>query len=161
MLTRVVAVAAIALVAGPAVAEPLNADSARRFVIGKVFAFNCYEGTRGAGRIYADGSVAGSIQFRGQGPIHYAALPAGTLHVRGDAYCASVRGLPIQPCFNVNRTTTESFRGSVMGLNFAYCDFTQNNPRAAFTRTRARTFASRPLQLHAAAATTEPGEEGQ
>src|SRR5689334_21988767 len=101
MFARVAAIAAVLLGVGPSVAEQLNADGARTFVVGKVFAFNCFEGTRGAGRVYPDGSVAGSIQFRGQGPVRYAALPPGTLHVKGESVCAAVRGLPIQPCFNV------------------------------------------------------------
>ena len=32
--------------------------------------------------------------------------------------------LPIEPCFNINRTDAQSFRGSISGLDFAYCDFT-------------------------------------
>ena len=42
-----------AVVAGasivPALAGMMNADEARRFVTGKVFAFTCFDGTRGAG----------------------------------------------------------------------------------------------------------------
>jgi hypothetical protein len=144
MLLRSAAVAAqlvatgFVLTTGAASAEQLNAESARRFVVGKLFSFNCFEGTRGAGRVYADGSVYGSIQIRGQGPVKYAALPAGTLQVRGQSVCASLRGLPMQPCFNVDRTAAQSFRGSVIGLNFAYCDFTQNTPRYAFNHPAAR-----------------------
>ena len=52
----------------------MNADAARRFVVGKMFAYTCFDGTRGAGRIYGDGSVSGLIQIRGNGPMRYAAL---------------------------------------------------------------------------------------
>ena len=41
----------------------MNADSARRLVMGKLFAFTCFDGSRGAGRIYADGSVIASYEF--------------------------------------------------------------------------------------------------
>ena len=52
MLARFVlgTVAAGAMIA-PALGGMMNADEARRFVVGKVFAFTCFDGTRGAGRI--------------------------------------------------------------------------------------------------------------
>ena len=91
---------------------------------------HCFEGTTGSGRIYADGSVAGYIQIRGTGPRRFVVLPAGTLRVKGDRYCASVRGVPFEPCFNLNRTSQVSFRGAVSGLGFAYCDFHRRSARA-------------------------------
>ena len=60
------------------VAGEMNADEARQFVIGKTFNYTCFEGTRGQGRINADGSVAGFIQIQGAGPVRYAELPANT-----------------------------------------------------------------------------------
>lgn len=114
----------------PALAGEMTASEARRFVIGKMFYYNCFEGTRGQGRVYPDGSVAGSIQVRGSGRVHFAVLPAGTLRVRGESVCASLRGLPIHPCFNLERTSAESFRGSIAGLGFAYCNFTRRYERA-------------------------------
>jgi hypothetical protein len=52
------------LAALPAAAGEMNADEARRFVIGKMFSYTCFEGTRGQGRVNSDGSVAGSIRRR-------------------------------------------------------------------------------------------------
>jgi hypothetical protein len=118
------------LAALPAMAGEMTASEARRFVSGKMFSYTCFEGTRGQGRVYADGSVAGSIQIRGQGRVHFAALPAGTLQVKGETVCASLRGLPIHPCFNLQRTGGESFRGSIAGLGFAYCNFRRGPERA-------------------------------
>jgi len=118
----------------PALAGEMSANEARRFVVGKTFAYHCFEGTRGQGLVYADGSVAGSIQFQGHGRVHYAALPPGTLLVRGESVCASLRGLPIQPCFNLQRLGSESFRGSISGLGFAYCNFTRRHERAEVVR---------------------------
>src|SRR6266850_279904 len=112
-------------------AEPLHPEAARQFIAGKMFAFNCFEGTRGAGYIYDDGSVAGHIQIRGAGPARYVVLPAGTVRVKGQSYCASVRGLPIEPCFKVDQMDARSFRGSISGMSFAYCDFTRGNSRPA------------------------------
>ena len=66
--------------------------------------------------------------------MRYAALPPGTLQVKGEAVCASLRGLPIQPCFNLERTSDDSFRGSISGLGFAYCEFTRNQGRAHMVR---------------------------
>ncbi len=122
------------LAAVPAVAGEMSADEARRFVIGKLFSYTCFEGTRGQGRVHADGSVVGSVQFRGEGQVRYAALPPGTLQVKGEAVCASLRGLPMQPCFNLEKTSDNSFRGSVSGLSFAYCEFTRNQGRAHVIR---------------------------
>ena len=135
------------LAALPAAAGEMNAEEARRFVIGKSFSYTCFEGTRGQGRVNADGSVAGSIQFQGAGPVRYASLPANTLQVRGETVCASLRGLMFQPCFNLERTSDRSFRGSVSGLGFAYCEFTRNNGRAAVVHTVQRSEAGHPLGL--------------
>ena len=52
----------------PASPGSMTPDEAKRFVAGKLFAYTCFEGTRGAGRINADGSVAGTIQVRGAAP---------------------------------------------------------------------------------------------
>jgi hypothetical protein len=134
-MLRGVALAVGVLAAVPAIAGEMSAEEARRFVIGKMFTYTCFEGTRGQGRVHADGSVVGSIQFQGSGPVRYAALPAGTLRVKGEAVCASLRGLPVEPCFNLQRIDTNSFRGSVSGLGFAYCEFTRNQGRAHMVRT--------------------------
>ena len=130
----------------PAMAGEMTASEARRFVIGKMFSYTCFEGTHGQGRIYPDGSVVGSIQVRGSGRVHFAALPAGTLRVRGESVCASLRGLPIHPCFNLERTSNESFRGSISGLGFAYCTFTRRYERARFAHQYAPHHAN-PLAL--------------
>jgi len=133
-MVRSVALLIGVLTAVPALAGEMSADEARRFVIGKMFSYTCFEGTRGQGRVHPDGSVVGSIQFRGEGQMRYAALPAGTLRVKGESVCASLRGLPIEPCFNLERTSEVSFRGSVSGLGFAYCEFTRNQGRAHVVR---------------------------
>src|ERR1700754_4700347 len=107
----------------PALAGTMNADEARRFVLGKVFAFTCFDGTRGAGRILDDMGAAGAVQFSGSGPIRHVRLPGNTLQIRGQAVCASIKGIPFEPCFNLDKTSDRSFRGSVSGMSFAYCDF--------------------------------------
>ena len=103
------------LAAVPAAAGEMSAEEARRFVIGKIFSYTCFEGTRGQGRVNSDGSVTGSIQFQGSGEVRHAHLPANTLQVKGESVCASLRGLPMQPCFNLERTSASSFRGSISG----------------------------------------------
>ena len=124
MLARFVlgAVAAGAVIA-PALAGQMNADEARRFVAGKVFAFTCFDGTRGAGRILDDNGAAGAVQFAGAGPVRHLRLPGNTLQIRGQAVCASIKGIPFEPCFNLDKKDDRSFRGSVSGMGFAYCDF--------------------------------------
>ena len=134
MLLRVAVVSACLLGAGlvgaaSAIAEELGPDQARAFVVGKLFTYNCFEGTSGVGRVFPDGSVIGTIRIRGQGEMRFAALPAGTVRVDGGAMCAHLSGLPITPCFHVTKLDYKSFRGSLSGLSFAYCDFYQRNPR--------------------------------
>jgi hypothetical protein len=130
MLRQWVAVAAV-LAASPAFAgETMSGEEARHFVSGKLFTYTCFEGTKGAGRVFADGSVVGTIQIRGDGPVRRAFLPAGTLKVGSDGRaCASLKGLPIEPCFNLTKTDANSFRGAISGLGFAYCDFQRANSR--------------------------------
>jgi len=110
----------------PAAAGEMSADEARRFVIGKMFSYTCFEGTRGQGRVNADGSVVGTIQAQGSGPVRYANLPANTLQLRGESVCATLRGMMFQPCFSLQRTSDNSFRGAISGLGFAYCEFTRH-----------------------------------
>src|SRR5271155_1648645 len=145
MLARFVlgAVTAGAVVV-PALAAQMNAEEARRVVAGKVFAFTCFDGTRGAGRVFEDGGAAGAVQFSGAGPIRHMRLPGNTLQVRGGAVCASIRGLPFEPCFNLDKKDEVSFRGSVSGMGFAYCDF---HHQGAAQMMLARAVA-RPRSLH-------------
>jgi hypothetical protein len=140
MLKRMAIVVLGLMASAPAFSEELKPEEARKFIAGKLFAFNCFEGTRGAGRIFADGSVAGAIQIGGSGPMRNVRLPAGTLQVKPEAVCASMQGLPFQPCFNLQKTDQASFRGSISGLGFAYCDFNRKSGRvdlATVTRSRA------------------------
>lgn len=145
MLKRVAVVLVGLLGILPASADELKPTEARRFVVGKTFSFTCFEGTRGAGRIRADGSVAGTIQFQGRGPVRYVRLPSNTLRIRGERVCASVRGLFFEPCFYLNKTSRRSFRGSLLGLSFAYCDFHRGRRAFEYARQRSR----QPLGLRA------------
>jgi hypothetical protein len=120
-----------------ALAEELGPEQARAFVVGKLFSYSCFEGTAGSGRIFADGSVVGTIRIRGKGQTRFAALPAGTIRLDGASMCAHLSGLPITPCFRVQKLDYRSFRGSVAGLGFAYCDFYQRNPRTELLTKRA------------------------
>jgi hypothetical protein len=149
MWRSTVVLAALLAGAGSVGAEQLGVEAARQFVVGKLFSFNCFEGTRGAGRIYSDGSVAGNVQFGGSGPVRYVVLPPNTVRQQGQAVCASVAGIPFQPCFNVDRTDAQSFRGSVAGMRFAYCDFTRRSYRPLASH--AATGGKSALAIHAAA----------
>jgi hypothetical protein len=124
MLARFVlgAVAAGAVIV-PALAGQMNAEEARRFVSGKVFVFTCFDGTRGAGRLLDDMGAAGAVQFSGSGPVRHVRLPGNTLQIHGDNVCASIKGIPFEPCFNLDKKDERNFRGSVSGMGFAYCDF--------------------------------------
>jgi hypothetical protein len=124
MITRVAILVASFLATAPAMAQSMNAEAAQRFVTGDYFAFSCFEGSRGVGRIEKDGSVIGNIQVSGSGPIRPIRLPPGTLKVKGGAVCASLKTLKSEPCFDLNRTGDQSFRASLPGLgSIAHCDF--------------------------------------
>jgi hypothetical protein len=124
MLARfVLGAVAAGAVAVPALAGQMNAEEARKFVAGKVFAFTCFDGTRGAGRVLDDMGATGAVQFSGSGPIRHLRLPGNTLQIHGQAVCASLKGIPFEPCFNLDKKDERSFRGSVSGMGFAYCDF--------------------------------------
>jgi hypothetical protein len=155
MLARLVlgAVTAGAMIV-PALAGMMNADEARKFVAGKVFAFTCFDGTRGSGRVLDDLGAAGAIQFSGAGPIRRVRLPGNTLQIRGQAVCASIKGLPFEPCFNLDKRDDRSFRGSVSGMGFAYCDFRH---QGASQMLMARAVA-RPRSLHRRAEPTRAAD---
>jgi hypothetical protein len=71
-------------------------------------------------------------------------LPGNTLQIRGQAVCASIKGIPFEPCFNLEKRDERSFRGSVSGMSFAYCDF---HHQGAAQMLMARAVA-RPRSLH-------------
>ncbi|MGH7246600.1 MAG: hypothetical protein ACREH9_00705 [Pseudomonadota bacterium] len=134
MWVRVVALCAGVFAATAAIAQELAPEQARAFIVGKLFSYTCFDGTAGIGRIFADGSVVGTIKPGGSSIVRFATLPPGTIRVTRTAVCAHLPGLPIEPCFNVQKIDYRSFRGSIAGLWFAYCDFYQRNPRLALTR---------------------------
>ena len=50
---RVAVLCVYCLVASAAIAEDLRPEQARAFVVGKLFAYSCFDGTAGMGRIMA------------------------------------------------------------------------------------------------------------
>ena len=94
---------------GIAGAEELGPEQARAFVVGKLFAFTCFEGTTGMGRILSDGSVVGTVRIHGQGETRFHRLPAGTVRVDGQFLCAHLAGLPFTPCARVEKSITAAF----------------------------------------------------
>jgi hypothetical protein len=157
MLVRVAIVCALGTwISGAswAVAEDLGPEQTRAFVVGKLFSYTCFDGTAGMGRIFPDGSVVGTIRIRSEGETRFAALPPGTLRVDGSAICAHLSTLPFTPCFRVQKIDLRSFRGSIAGLDFAYCDFYQRSPRPGLASSPAdaqvempRMTARQPIQL--------------
>lgn len=121
--------------------EQLSPEQARAFVVGRDFAFNCFEGSKGSGRVYPDGSVAGFINLR-EAPSRFVRLPANTLRVRDGAVCGYVKGMSFEPCFDVVKTGPSSFRGTLAGVQTMWCDFQRvgkDRPQVASRRSRART----------------------
>ncbi len=109
MIARYAVIVLTLLAFSPASAENLDAEAARHFVLGKLFAFTCVDGSRGAGRVYDDGSVLGVIQLHGLGPVRSASLPPGTLRVKGNTVCASHNSMPIDPCFDLTGLMIKAF----------------------------------------------------
>ena len=130
------AAAAGVLAAGLVSAGEMRTDEAKRFIAGKLYSFRCFEGTAGTGRIQHDGSVIGIVRFGGAGALRYVNLPAGTLRVKGQNWCASLKGSSFEPCFDLVKIDEYSFRGSLTGLGFASCSFTRR-ARSDFIRTSA------------------------
>ena len=120
------------VIATAAFSGELKPDEAKRFVANKLFSYTCFDGSNGAGWISSDGSVVGTIRA-GSSPFRHVSLPSGTIRLTSDSICVWLRGALLQPCFNVVRTSPTSFRGSIRGLNFAYCDFVRRNPRLGIT----------------------------
>jgi hypothetical protein len=79
--------------------------------------------------------------------VRYAHLPANTLQVKGESVCASLRGMPFQPCFSLERTSDNTFRGSVSGMGFAYCEFTRHGGRTILAHSIERPRNPSPLGL--------------
>jgi hypothetical protein len=139
MIARVTILIASLLATAPAMAQSMGAEAAQRFVSGKLFAFSCVEGSRGLGQIHNDGSATGTIQVSGSGPVRSFGLPPGTFKVKGEAVCATLKGLSFEPCFNLNRTGEQSFRASLTGLGgFAHCDFARRPNSAGLKESAAR-----------------------
>jgi hypothetical protein len=90
-------------------------------------------------------AFVGTIRIRGEGETRFAALPPGTIRVDGPAICAHLSGVPMTPCFRVEKIDNRSFRGSVAGLDFAYCDFYQPNPRTHLVDNPANSPARAPI----------------
>jgi hypothetical protein len=143
MMLRGVVLFTALLVGSAQAGEYLKPDQARAFVADKLFNYTCFDGTTGSGRIHADGSVVGSIRVRGQQQPRYVTLPANTIRIKPDSICASVRGIPMTPCFNVEKIDNLTFRGSISGLGFAYCEFTRRG------RVHTAETSSQPLPLRA------------
>jgi hypothetical protein len=45
--------------------------------------------------------------------------------------------MPFEPCFHIEKTDDRSFRGSLSGLGFAYCDFTRRDIALPIARSSA------------------------
>jgi hypothetical protein len=116
--------------------ESLTAKQARAFVAGKLFSYQCFDGTTGVGRINNDGSAAGTIRISGKDPTRHVRLPVNTLYEDGDQICATLKGLPFTPCFVLTKTSEFAFRGAVSGLGFMYCDFVRGGRPLVTKRTR-------------------------
>lgn len=124
MRSFILAAAAFAFAgAGSAAAQTLTPEQARAFVVGRSFAFTCFEGTTGAGRVFPDGSVAGTLTLRSQGLARYVRLPPNTLRVRDDSVCGFVEGMTFEPCFTVVKTSNTTFRGTLAGVDGMWCEF--------------------------------------
>ncbi|MBX3519293.1 MAG: hypothetical protein KF835_04665 [Xanthobacteraceae bacterium] len=135
--TGLVAIAAMLFASSASAESQLSAKQARAFVAGKLFSYQCFDGTTGVGRINNDGSANGTIRISGKDPTRYVRLPVNTLYESGEQICATLKGLPFTPCFVLTKTSEFSFRGAISGMGFMYCDFVRGGRPVATKRTRA------------------------
>jgi hypothetical protein len=70
-----------------------------------------------------------------------------TSYKSGAFVCPSLRGLPLQPCFTLERTSDISFRGSIYGLAFAYCEFTRHRAQTILAHQTHRSNSAQPFNL--------------
>src|ERR1700694_543263 len=145
MITRIAVTLACLLATFPVKAGELKAEEARRLGVGKLFTVNCSEGAGGAGRVCNDGSVTGIVRFQGSNSARYMTLPPGTLRVKGQAVCASLKGMSAEPCFTLIQLNERSFRGPITGLAFASCQFVRRSGRTEVARA-----SSAPRAIHSA-----------
>ena len=115
MIMRVAIVVASLLATAPAMAQSMSAEAAQRFVAGKLFAFSCIDGSRGLAQVHNDGSVMGTIQVSGSGPVKSVGLPPGTFKVKGDAICAKLKGLSLSRASISARPASKAFGGRSRG----------------------------------------------
>ncbi|MGU3496989.1 hypothetical protein ACLBXM_23350 [Xanthobacteraceae bacterium A53D] len=137
--------------AGSVSAQTLTPEQAKAFVVGRSFAFTCFEGSTGAGRIFADGSVAGTLTQRAQGIARYVRLPANTVRMREDNVCGFIEGMTFEPCFTVTKTSATTFRGTLAGVDSMWCEFV----REGSDRTRMVQRRSKPKAENSTAVTME------
>ncbi len=133
LATGVMSGALLGALLAPVAAAEMKPEEAKRFIAGKLFSYSCFDGTKGAGRIHADGSVVGTMQVN-SGRVRFVTLPPGTIRLTSDSICASLPHALFQPCFNVVQTSASSFRGSLKAFGFAYCDFQRHNARMDLAR---------------------------
>jgi hypothetical protein len=120
----VVVCAVVAVAAGSSAhATQLQPFEAKRFIVGKLWSYRCYDGTNGVGRAFADGSISGTIQERGAGPRRNESRPAGTITVTANSICGPSFFLFIRPCFIVDQRNAQSFRGWIWPFSSQYCEF--------------------------------------
>ncbi|GGF88867.1 hypothetical protein GCM10007301_56030 [Azorhizobium oxalatiphilum] len=140
---------------GAASAQTLSPEQAKAFVVGRSFAFTCFEGTRGAGRIFADGSVAGTLTMRSQGIARYVRLPPNTVRVREENVCGYIEGMTFEPCFTVIKTSPTTFRGTLAGVDTMWCEFVReggsDRPRVASRRKQHKEESSSAVTAESAA----------
>ena len=122
-------VAVTVMCAIPAKAEELRATEARQFIAGKHFSYSCFDGTNGNGRIYADGSVAGYVQPGGSGPRRYVVLADRHLANQRRPILRFGSRPSVRTLLQCRSHQPGSFRGSISGLGFAYCNFTRRGSR--------------------------------
>ena len=65
MVARHAVVVVTLLSFSPALAENLDAEAARRFIVGKLFAFTCADGSRGVARVYDSSKIFRSASILG------------------------------------------------------------------------------------------------
>ena len=95
------------------------------------------------------------VSFSPKGGKFTVKMPANTLRVKGEAVCASVRGMAMEPCFTLTQLDERTFRGAITGLSFASCLFTQRGGRVGLVRTTSVPRSIHPRSLHSSVAEKE------
>ena len=89
-------------------------------------------------------------------------LPVNTIQVGTTQVCAPLKGMPFTPCFNIDKTSEATFRGSVQGMSsFAWCEFRKHGNSLLMARAERGPVSLRARGVRSAEASKPEAPKGE